>query len=402
MSFFDHIEPHPPDPIFGLAAQFKKDKNPNKVDLTVGIYKDASLKTTVMQCVKEAESLMLQGILQGQNDKSYLPISGIDSFVNASQKLLFGESLFQSLQGRLHGIQALGGTGALRLAGEFFEQEVTKRVYLSDPTWPNHFGIFESAGMEVKTYPYYDKNRHAINFEALTAALSEAPPKSVVVLHACCHNPTGCDPSHSEWKALSDLMLKKKLIPLFDCAYQGFGEGLEEDAFAIRYFAEKGHEFFVASSHSKNFGLYGERVGLLSFVCKNEIVSQNSASVLRFLARTNYSNPPIHGAGVVATILHDARLKKMWESELEAMRLRCETMKLVLYEALSKKFGESRFSYLKKRRGMFSLLGIEAVHADRMKEEYGVYMTRSGRINLSGLSDENLPYVIEALIKTMG
>lgn len=398
MSIFEKVEPFPPDPIFGLAARFKKDKKAQKVDLTVGIYRGEDLKTRTLRSVKEGEKLLMKV----EGDKTYLPIGGSEEFVHESQKLVFGENLCKSLRGKLLGVQALGGTGALRLAGELLHREVTKVVYVSDPTWPNHLGVFEGCGMEVKKYPYYHKENHVIDFQRLLDVLSGASEKSVVVLHACCHNPTGCDPTQAEWKELSSLMLKKKLVPLFDFAYQGFGRGLEEDAWAIRYFAEQGHEMFVAASYSKNFGLYGERIGSLSVITKNEQLSQNTFSVVKRLARVCYSNPPRHGAGLVTMILQDVGLTEMWKGEVEGMRQRVEEMRRNLYDSLSGQFGKDKFSFLKRRQGLFSMLGIPPEQVDRMMEEYGVYLTRSGRINLTGLSEDNLPYVIEAIVKTMG
>lgn len=398
MSIFEVVKPLPPDPIFGIANRFKKDRNPNKVDLTVGIFRDENLTTQTLRSVKEAEKV-LQKI---EKDKLYLPIGGNESFIHEAQKLIFGEDYCKQEKGTLYGVQTLGGTGGLRLGGEFLSREVTKKVYLSDPTWPNHRGIFEACGMKIETYPYYNFETHSLDFGKMIDSLSKAEEHSVVVLHGCCHNPTGCDPTDAQWKELSTFFLKKKLIPFFDFAYQGFGRGLEEDAWAIRFFARQGHEMFVAASYSKNFGLYGERVGCLSIIAKNEQLSQNLSTVVKRLARVNYSNPPRHGAGIITTILQDAGLTKLWEEELTTMRDRTNRMKTEFVDALGKQYGKDRFDFLKRRYGLFSMLGIDEAQVERMIEEYGVYLTNGGRINLTGLNEENLPYVIEALLKTKG
>lgn len=396
MSLFEKVEPFPPDPIFGLAARFNKDKNPKKVDLTVGVFREEDLKTPTLRSVKEGEKVLMKL----EKDKTYLPMGGSKPFIQESQKLVFGESFCRKEKGRLFGAQSLGGTGALRLAGEFLAREVTKTVYVSDPTWPNHFGVFEACGMEVKKYPYYHVENHIVDFERMLDCLSKAPQKSGVVLHACCHNPTGCDPTDAQWKELSALMLKRKLVPIFDFAYQGFGRGLEKDAWAIRLFAEQDHELFVAASYSKNFALYGERIGSLSILSKNEQQARNLASVVKRIARVNYSNPPRHGAGIITTILQDAGLSELWKGEVDRMRKRIELMRNELVDALINQFGKERYSFLKRRYGLFSMLGIEPEQVERMIDEYGVYLTRSGRVNLTGLSEENLPYVIESIIKT--
>ena len=398
MSIFGKVKPFPPDPIFGLAARFKKDKTPNKVDLTVGVFRNKALKTRTLRSVKEAERVLIKL----EVDKTYLSMEGSSLFIKESQKLIFGETFCKNARGTLFGVQSLGGTGALRLAGEFLFREVTRMAYVSDPTWPNHIGVFEACGFEVKKYPYYNKESHTLDFERLLNILAGASENSLVVLHACCHNPTGCDPTQAQWKELSTLIHKQKLIPLFDFAYQGFGRGLEEDAWPIRYFAEQGHEMFVAASYSKNFGLYGERIGSLSILAMNEQLAQNSSSVFKRLARVNYSNPPRHGAGIVTTVLQDVGLSKLWRGEVDLMRKRVEEMRCTLYDSLSGQLGKDKFSFLKRRYGLFSMLGIYPEQVDRMVDEYGVYLTRSGRINLTGLSEENLTYVIEAIVKTMG
>lgn len=398
MSIFETVKPSPPDPIFGLGNRFKKDKNPNKVDLTVGIFRDENLTTKSLRSVKEAEKILLKI----EEDKLYLPIAGDEVFIHEAQKLTFGEDYCKKEKGILSGAQTVGGTGGLRLGGEFLARAITKKVYLSNPTWANHQGIFEACGMEIETYPYYNSETHSLDFEKMLSTLSKAPERSVVVLHGCCHNPTGCDPTDSQWKELSTFFLKHKLIPFFDFAYQGFGRGIDEDAWAIRHFASQGHEMFVAASYSKNFGLYSERIGCLSIIAKNEQLSQNLSTVVKRLARINYSNPPRHGAGIMTTILQEIGLIEMWKGELNQMRERVNLMRTELVKALEKQYGKDKFGFLKRRYGLFSMLGIDERQVERMMDEYGVYLTKSGRINLTGLNEENLPYVIEALLKTRG
>lgn len=396
MSFFEHVKPFPADPIFGLASQFKKDPNPNKVDLVVGVYRERDLKTHTMRSVQEAE----KQLIKTEGNKNYLPIAGQKSFIQATQKLVFGESFCKESQGRLFGIQSIGGTGGLSLGGHFLAQEISKNLYVSDPTWPNHLGIFEACKMEVKRYPYYNQETYSVDYERMLDCFSKLPEKSVVLLHACCQNPTGCDLTQSQWRELSSLFLKRKLIPFFDFAYQGFGQGLEEDAWGLRHFAEKGHEMLVAASYSKNFGLYGERVGCLSILTKSEQWSQNVGSVVQRLARVIYSNPPRHGAAIINTILQDVGLIEMWKGEVAQMRVRIESMRSELADALTTQFGKERFAFLKNRQGLFSMLGLEKEQVKRMREEYGVYCAGSSRVNLTGLCAENLSYVIEAIVKT--
>lgn len=397
MSIFENVQPLPADPIFGLEAQFRKDKNPNKVDLTVGIYREEDLKTRTLRSVKEGEKVLMKL----EKDKTYLPMGGNEEFIGASQKLIFGEVFCKDAKGILFGAQTLGGTGALRVGGEFLSREITKKVYVSDPTWPNHMGVFQACGMKVEQYPYYNMGTHLLKFKEMLEFFSRLEERSVVVLHAACHNPTGCDPTEAEWKELSALFLRKKLIPFFDFAYQGFGRGIDEDAWAIRYFASQGHEMFVAASYSKSFALYGERIGSLSIITKNEQLTQNVSSVIKRLIRINYSNPPRHGAGVIAIILQDGGLLEMWKGEISRMRERIGAMRNDFIKALSEPFGKDKFSFLKRRLGLFSMLGLEEKQVDRMIKEYGVYLAKGGRINLTGLSEENLPYVLESIVKTM-
>ena len=284
MSIFETIVPFPADPIFGLGARFKKDPRDEKVDLTVGIFHTEALKAVTLESVIEAE----RRLIQEEKNKVYLPIGGNEAFIQASKKLVFGKLLMDRLGTCLFGAQTIGGTGALRLGGEFLAKEISKSISLSSPTWPNHEGIFTAAGMQVKHYPYYNDETHVLDFANMLNFLSSLPPKSCVLLHAGCHNPTGCDPNEEEWKEILTLCFKRKLIPFFDFPYLGFGKGIEEDCWPIRYFAEKGHEMLIALSFSKSFSLYGERVGALFVLSKNEVASQNLSTVVKRLIRVNY------------------------------------------------------------------------------------------------------------------
>jgi len=352
MSIFDGVEPFPPDPIFGLGALVKKDDNPSKVDLTVGIYHNEELKAVTMRAVKEAE----EKLLVKEKNKTYLPMAGKEDYLQVTKELVFGEDFVKDAGKRLFAAQSLGGTGALRVGGDFILREITKKVFVSSPTWPNHHGVFGACGAEVKSYPYYSEETHGLDFDRMLDCLSQAPERSVVVLHTCCHNPSGCDPSQDQWKELSTLFLKRKLIPFFDFAYLGFAKGIEEDPWPIRYFAEKGHELFVAASFSKNFGLYGERTGCLLVLSKNE--TDDLSSVVKRVIRTNYSNPPRHGASLVALVLKDESLRKVWKEELDGMRGRIERMRTDLYEALAAQFGEASFKLQLLRTSSSTPAGI--------------------------------------------
>jgi len=397
MSILEHVEALPPDPIFGLGAIIRNDPNENKVDLTVGIYRNENLQTTTMQAVVEAE----KKLLQTEKNKVYLPMGGKEDFVQASRGLVFGSDFAQEEAKRFMGVQTLGGTNALRIGGELLASEVSKNLYLSNPTWPNHPAIFNACRMEMKDYPYYNEETHSVDFDRMLNLLAKAPERSVVLLHACCHNPTGCDLDQEQWKELSSFMLKRRLIPFFDFAYQGFAVGIEEDPWAIRHFAEKGHELFVAHSFSKFFGLYGERVGALHGLVKDEGTAKRTSTVLKQIIRESFSNPPRHGASLVSIIMHDEKLKQIWEEELAGMRIRIEKMRNELTDALELKFGKDKFGFLKNRRGLFSMLGLKNEIVDRLIENYSIYLTKSGRINLTGLSRENISHVVDAIVNTI-
>ncbi len=397
MSILEHVAPLPPDEIFGMAALIQNDPNPNKVDLTVGIYYNKNLQNRTMEAVKEAE----KRLVRSEKNKVYLPLDGNQSFVQASRDLVFGVDFVHSEKHRFLGVQSLGGTNALRIGGELFRAEVTKSIYLSKPTWPNHPPIFLSSGLEITDYPYYNLETHQVDFLSILDCLQKAPEKSVILLHACCHNPTGCDLRREEWKELSVLMKKKNLIPLFDFAYQGFDQGVEEDAWAIRYFAEKGHEVFVAHSFSKFFGLYGERLGAFHALLKNEKTVQSVATVLKKNIRASFSNPPRHGPSLVSIIIRSQNLRQIWAKELKEMRSRIKEMRKEFVQALALECKQDRFHFLQDRHGMFALLGLKKETVDRLIENYSIYLTKNGRVNLTGLNRENITYVADALSKTL-
>jgi len=397
MSFFDHVPLMPPDPILGLGAAFRADPRKEKINLSIGVYQTEDLKTPILHSVHAAEL----HLLESEQTKEYLPIDGSRLFVEKTGELLFGGALWHTEKTRIYGTQTVGGTSALRTGGEFLKQEGLSHMVVSIPTWPNHHGVFTRCGMHVGTYTYYDREEERLHFEALYKEMSRLEKGTVVLLHTRCHNPTGADLNIEQWKLLSDLFLEKGLFPFFDSAYQGFGEGLEEDAYPVRLFLEAGHEMFVASSYSKNFSLYSERVGALFVVTKSAKLIEAVSSRIRILIRTLYSNPPRHGALVVETILQSPTLKKIWEKELCAMRERITFMRTKLATGLIELTGHEKFRYLFDRFGMFSFLPLNKAQVEQLLVQEGIYMINDGRINVGGLNEKNLPKVIDALGKVL-
>jgi aspartate/tyrosine/aromatic aminotransferase len=395
MGYFDHMETLPPDSIFELMWAFKRDPRPKKIDLSVGIYYNDQLGLDLLKSVKKAE----EALVQLEREKAYLPIDGNHSFIEVTKQLLFGEALINRLGGAIYGAQTVGGTASLRVGGEFLAKALSTVIHLSNPTWANHQQIFTRAGLQTAIYPYYSMHTNTLQFDEMMEQLKILPSKSLVLLHGCCHNPTGCDPTEQQWKEISSLMLKKKLIPFFDVAYQGFGDGLEEDAFAVRYFAEQGHEMLVSFSYSKIFGLYAERVGALFLVASSEKEASVGATHIRALIRANYSNPPKHGAAVVSYVLNNPGLKELWLSELGKMRRRIVDMRGLLYDILSEKALIKDYSYLSGTKGMFCFTGLEKSQVERLIDEYGIYMLKTGRINVTGLNEDNIEYIGDAIIK---
>lgn len=393
--FFNHIAPAPPDPILDLTLAFNQDKRTNKVNLAVGMYRNEELATPVLSSVKKAEGMLLEK----EKSKEYLPIDGDKGFIAKVGGLVFGDFFWVSEGKRICGIQTPGGTGALRVGADFLKHEVGEKIAISDPTWPNHRGVFARAGMQVEAYPYFDSQKQVLDFERCRQDLKGLTPGTVVLLHACCHNPTGIDFSIEQWQELSKLFLETGLLPFFDIAYQGFGKSLEEDAAAIRLFAKDGHEMLVAYSMSKNFALYAERVGALFIVTESEEVMQKAASKAKTFSRTSYSNPPLHGAKIVYEILSSPQLKKEWEDEVAMMRMRISDMRLQFASTLVSLSLKRNFRFLAARTGMFSFTGLEKPLVERLNRDFAIYMTADGRINIAGLNQKNLKYVVDAIVE---
>jgi aspartate/tyrosine/aromatic aminotransferase len=395
--FFSHVPEGKPDAVFGLTSAFQADPRPNKVDLLVGIYKDEQLKTVLLPSVARAK----QEILKQDLVADYMPIDGIAECGEELGKLLFGDREWLGAHGRIYAAQTVGGTGALRVAAEFLRQEVTQTIYVPDPTWPNHRQVFERAGCRVETYPYYNRQKMGFDCNAMCQKLEALPEKTAVVLHAACHNPTGRDPSMDEWKRISQVMKEKKLLPFFDCAYQGLGEGLERDADAVRLFMKQGHEMIVAYSCSKNFSLYCQRVGALFVIDENAAVKSRIGSQIKPIIRALYSNPPAHGAKIVVDILKNGGLRKEWEKELEGVRRRIVSMREELIDRLTAAAKKTDFSYLRNREGLFMFVDLTKSQVQRLIHEFGVYLLDSGRISVAGLTRHNIDYVVHSLLRVI-
>ncbi|SAK76539.1 aromatic amino acid aminotransferase [Caballeronia glebae] len=391
---FEHIDAYPGDPILSLNENFQKDPRTNKVNLSIGIYFDDEGRLPVMQAVREAEL----SILKELGPKPYLPMAGFAHYRDAVQALVFGNDNPARADGRIASVQTLGGSGALKVGADFIKRYFPKsQVWVSDPTWENHRFIFERAGFEVNTYPYYDEATGGLRFDAMLDAIDKLPAKSVVLLHACCHNPTGVDLDQAQWVKIVDVLQKRDLLPFVDMAYQGFGSGLDDDAFAVREIARRGVPAFIANSFSKNFSLYGERCGGLHVVCDDAGAADRVLGQLTSAVRANYSNPPTHGAKIVTHVLNTPELKQSWEKELASMCQRIARMRQAIHDGLKDHVrGEMLTRYI-KQRGMFTYTGLVAEQADRLKEEFGVYILRSGRMCVAGLNDSNVQIVADAI-----
>ncbi|MEQ9862787.1 aspartate/tyrosine/aromatic aminotransferase [Pectobacterium cacticida] len=395
---FETISAAPADPILGLTDLFRADDRANKINLGIGVYKDETGKTPILTSVKKAEHYLLEN----ETTKIYLGIDGLPAFAQCTQALLFGKENAIIADKRARTAQTPGGTGALRVAADFIAKQTSaKRVWISNPTWPNHHNVFSAVGLETCQYDYYDAANHALDFDGLLNSLNAAQAGDVVLFHGCCHNPTGIDPTAEQWATLADLSAAKGWLPLFDFAYQGFARGLDEDAEGLRRFAEKHDELIVCSSYSKNFGLYNERVGACTLVAANASTADKAFSQMKAAIRANYSNPPAHGAAVVATILGNDALKAIWEQELTAMRERIQRMRQLFVNTLQEKGAEQDFSFIINQNGMFSFSGLTKDQVLRLRDEFGVYAVNSGRINVAGMTPENMAPLCEAIVAVL-
>ncbi|NMZ44334.1 amino acid aminotransferase [Pseudomonas oryzihabitans] len=394
MSLFSAVEMAPRDPILGLNEAYNADARPHKVNLGVGVYYDEQGRIPLLRAVAEAEKQRVAA----QAPRGYLPIEGIAAYDQAVQHLLFGAESSLVRDGRAITVQAVGGTGALKIGADFLKRLLPDAVVaISDPSWENHRALFESAGFPVQNYRYYDATSNGLNREGFLADLQALPERSVVVLHACCHNPTGVDLQPADWQAVLDVVKARNLVPFLDIAYQGFGDGIEEDAQAVRLFADSGLTFLVSSSFSKSFSLYGERVGALTLVSESREESARVLSQVKRVIRTNYSNPPTHGATIVATVLSNPELRALWEAELGEMRQRIRSMRNALVEGLAAAGANRDFAFVNAQRGMFSYSGLTAEQVERLKSEFGIYAVSTGRICVAALNERNLPPTIQAI-----
>ncbi|QYK03084.1 amino acid aminotransferase [Shewanella psychrotolerans] len=395
---FNQVELAPADPILGLTDSFKADPRSEKVNLGVGIYKDESGQTPILKSVKLAE----QKLLGNETSKSYLGIEGVQAYNHAVQTLLFGADSSVVNAQRAATAQAPGGTGSLRVAAEFVVRNTdSKTIWVSNPTWANHNNIFLSAGLDVKQYTYYDASTHSMDFDAMLADLEQAKTGDLVLLHGCCHNPTGIDLNITQWEVIAQLCLEKELVPLFDFAYQGFGDGVEEDAQGLRAVANVVPELIVANSFSKNFGLYNERIGAVTIVAKDKETADTAFSQVKSTIRGNYSNPPAHGALIVATILGDDELKALWLSELQQMRDRIAQMRVLFVDTLKTEGVTQDFSFISTQNGMFSFSGLNKSQVGRLKDEFGIYIVGSGRISVAGMTCDNMPAICKAIAQVI-
>jgi len=395
-SLFTAVEMAPRDPILGLNEQFNADPNPAKVNLGVGVYFDDNGKLPLLKCVQEAE----KQLIEQAKPRGYLPIDGIAAYDKAVQGLVFGADSAIVTEGRVATVQAVGGTGGLKIGADFIKRLTPgASVLISDPSWENHRALFQNAGFTVGTYPYYDAAKRGVNFDGMLAALNGAAEGTVVVLHACCHNPTGYDITPAQWDQVVAAVKARKLVAFLDMAYQGFGEGIAEDGAVIAKFVAAGLDFLVSTSFSKSFSLYGERVGGLSVACASKDEATRVLSQLKIVIRTNYSNPPTHGAQIVATVLTTPALRTMWEEELAGMRVRIKQMRVALQDKLKAAGVKQDMSFITSQKGMFSYTGLSVEQMQRLRSEFGIYGVDSGRICVAALNSKNIDAVAAAIAK---
>jgi len=397
-SLFAAVEMAPRDPILGLTEAFNADTRAEKVNLGVGVYYDANGKLPLLAAVKAAEEARMKALPA----RGYQTIDGNPAYNQAVRDLLFGKGAPRAEDGSVVTIQALGGTGALKVGADYLKKLLPQAtLYISDPSWENHRALFEAAGFQVETYPYYDPATRGVDFAAMKQKLNSLSPQSIVLLHACCHNPTGADLIGSQWQEVAAICKEKNLVPFLDMAYQGFADGIEEDTVAVRAFANSGMQFFVSSSFSKNFSLYGERVGALSIITASKEEAGRVGSQVKRVIRTNYSNPPTHGGAIVAAVLGSAELRALWENELAGMKTRIRDMRSGFVNALKAEGVQQDFSFIAQQRGMFSFTGLTKEQVERLQTEFAIYAVSSGRINVAALNEKNLPVVAKAIAKVL-
>ncbi len=398
MSVFSAVELAPRDPILGLNEQFVADANPYKVNLGVGVYFDDQGRLPLLQCVQAAEA----ALMEKPSARGYLPIDGMAAYDSAVKNLVFGASSAAVQAGRVVTVQAIGGTGGLKIGADFLQRISPKaQVLISDPSWENHRALFGNAGFQVDSYAYYDADLRGVNFDAMLASLNAAAAGTIVVLHACCHNPTGYDITPVQWEQVIALIKARDLTAFLDMAYQGFGHGIAEDGAVIEKFAAAGLSFLVSTSFSKSFSLYGERVGALSVLCQSKEEADRVLSQLKVVIRTNYSNPPIHGAAVVAAVLNNPQLRALWERELGEMRMRIKAMRQRLVDGLQAAAVQQDMSFITRQIGMFSYSGLQPEQMRRLRSEFGVYGTDSGRMCVAALNSKNIDYVCQSVASVL-
>ncbi len=398
MNLFSSVQLAPKDPIFGLTEAYNADQRPGKVNLGVGVYYTDEGKVPLLRAVLEAE----KEVVAKEAPRAYIPIEGPNPYNSAVQNLLFGKDSALIQAGRVVTAECLGGTGALRVGGDFVKRlEPTAKAAISSPSWENHRGIFEAAGYDVLEYTYFDPKTRGVDFDGMVKSLESFPAKTLVILHACCHNPTGADLTKDQWQTIISICQQKQLIPFLDIAYQGFADGIEQDGAAVRMFADSGMSFFVSSSFSKSFSLYGERVGALSIVTQSKEESARVLSQLKRVIRTNYSNPPTHGAAIVATVLNSPKLRQMWEDELAQMRDRIKSMRHGLKEKLAAAGVSQDFSFIEAQRGMFSYSGLTSDQVAKLQEQDGIYALSTGRICVAALNTKNIDRVAQAIARVL-
>ncbi len=391
---FEHLEAAPPDPILGILAAYSADTNPRKIDLGIGVYRDETGNTPVLQCVVKAEKTLIAA----QTTKSYLGPPGVAGFNDAMGELIFGRDSDTIRQGRVRTIQTPGGTAALRVGADLIWQTRPESgIWASDPTWANHLALFPAAGLPMDSYPYFDKINSDLRYDDMMEALKKREAGDVVLFHACCHNPCGVSPDPAQWESITDLAAERGFTPMIDIAYMGFERGVEEDSLAVRLFSEKCPEVIVASSCSKNFAVYRDRVGAISIVCENEQKASDVETVIHSLTRKNYSMPPTHGPGIIDIILHSDELTELWLSEVNAMRNRINGLRKTLAEKITASGISKDFSFLQRQTGMFSFLGLSVEQVGRLKNEFSIYTVNSARVNVASFNQSNMDYFIEAL-----